>query len=723
MKARLSKLFLLLTLLTSVVSAKAESGLVPASENNPTDNIAEQELKQRSLAMLARFMQYAKSIYTDAGVNARGDSCGYFKAQNAGQSDEDGVRTNADLAMVTAFVAQYGKKEGVALPRGIGYGDLQRMARRALCYAYSTHRSNKLATCKDGKHWGSEGQQLQWESPLWAMSVALAAHFLQTDGAALESVRQLIATEADAELTRKVPTQFLRDTKAEENGWDVNVLACATSMMPRHANAAKWREAMNRFAFNCYSTETDRKDTTMVEGRRASEWFAGANLFVDYTLQNHGYFHTSYQNVVMQELAESIVARQLLGGFKSAPGKESIFTWHWQEVWDEVLAPLALCDGELAMPNSNDWSLYLYDHLPAYTAMATILRNAEALMLESRAFSQLERRQKTTANGAWMLKPDIGARRMGVTAHRVMMTYLMHDLFPTADMTADTWQAFQQRHAKSKILHMQNVIRSLSEERFACFSWSNGLKNANCLIVPNRSDERAQTIVPYRIGGTGNLLGYYGNEPSEPGDEMKLDGNSLHWIANGHMFTGGGKVRQEFGIAALPCNAVVLIDELRATTPVELGQDKTGLLAISMDPLTKQQRTLYWEGGQTTTDGKELKVISTKWINIDNEIGVISLDENPLMAFGDYEVKNSIGIAKLYPAFSAGTVKAQGTCNRHHLIYYVNVTAKQTAELAQKAHLKGGKTNAMRLSDTDGFKYEVEATLTAQDKVIKTKKL
>ena len=185
MKARLSKLFLLLTLLTSVVSAKAESGLVPASENNPTDNIAEQELKQRSLAMLARFMQYAKSIYTDAGVNARGDSCGYFKAQNAGQSDEDGVRTNADLAMVTAFVAQYGKKEGVALPRGIGYGDLQRMARRALCYAYSTHRSNKLATCKDGKHWGSEGQQLQWESPLWAMSVALAAHFLQTDGAAV----------------------------------------------------------------------------------------------------------------------------------------------------------------------------------------------------------------------------------------------------------------------------------------------------------------------------------------------------------------------------------------------------------------------------------------------------------------------------------------------------------------------------------------------------------
>ena len=704
----------------STLPGKAAEGSAPKKENNTANIISEKELKHRSMAMLARFMKYAKSIYTDAGVNARGDSCGYFKALNAGGSDEDGVRTNADIAMTMAFVARYGKAEGMDLPAQLTYYDLQRMAKHALTWAYSTHRANQLVVCADGKHWGSQGGQWQWESSLWAMSVALCAHFLNAEGPMAESVRKLIEAEADAELVRQVPTNYRNDTKAEENGWDANVLACAVGMMPNHPHSRQWREAMCRFGFNCYTVKADQQDTTMVAGRHAKDWYAGANLFDDFTLQNHNFFHTSYQNVVMQEQAESMVVEKLFGGEPTT----DIFTWHWQEVWNEVLAPMALCDGELAMPNGNDWSLYLGDQMPAYTAMAAFKRNGEALMLESRTLRLIEARQATTPNGAWMLHADIGPRRMGVTAHRVMMTWLMHELFSTADLTPVGWETFQYNHAKAKILPAQNIIRSLTEERFVSFSWSNGLKNANCLIVPNQADERARIIVPYRKGGTGNLIGYYGNEPSEPSGELKLAGNTLQWIASGRMLIGAGKAHQNFGIAALPSNAVVMVDELKASSAATLGTDRVGMLAISVDPVSKPQRTLYWDGGSTTTDGSEMVIMPSRWVNIDNQIGIISLDERPIMAFGDRELCNSIYTAKLYPSYGESRVSTHENDNRHHLIYYMNVTAEQTARLARKASVKTspGKST-MHVEDTDGNKYQVEANLSDPDKRIVTKKL
>ena len=379
----------------------------PTEDVMTADYLGEPEMKHRCLTMLGRFMQYAKSIYTDAGKNRLGDNCGFFKARNAGQSNEDGVRTNADMAMVTAFLWKYGHENDIALPSGISYDDLQRMASRALNYALSTHRSNQLMTCTDKKYWGTQNMHYQWESSLWSLSVTLAAHFLgKTDGRDGEQLRKLLAAEADYELTRKIPAEYMGDTKAEENGWEANVLACATALMPQHEHAKNWHETMLRFAFNCYTVAADATNQAVVAGRKACEWYAGQNLYDDFTLQNHNYFHTSYQNVVIQELAESLLALHLLKGEKTT--ESDAFTWHWQEVWDQVLAPLALCDGELAMPNGNDWSMFLYDQLPAYAAMATILRNADALMLENMALKYTEARQQTTPDGAWMLNSDIG---------------------------------------------------------------------------------------------------------------------------------------------------------------------------------------------------------------------------------------------------------------------------------------------------------------------------
>ena len=636
----------------------------PTEDVMTADYLGEQEMKHRCMTMLGRFMQYAKSIYTDAGKNRLGDNCGFFKARNAGQSNEDGVRTNADMAMVTAFLWKYGQENDIALPSGISYDDLQRMASRALNYALSTHRSNQLMTCTDKKYWGTQDMHYQWESSLWSLSVTLAAHFLgKTDGREGEQLRKLLAAEADYGLTRKIPAEYMGDTQAEENGWEANVLACATALMPQHEHAKNWHETMLRFAFNCYTVAADATNQTVVAGRKACEWYAGQNLYDDFTLQNHNYFHTSYQNVVIQELAESLLALHLLKGEKTT--ESDAFTWHWQEVWDQVLAPLALCDGELAMPNGNDWSMFLYDQLPAYAAMATILRNADALMLENMALKYTEARQQTTPDGAWMLNSDIGPRRMGVTAHRVMMTYLMHDLYPVGDMAPTVWADFQRRQAATKWLKSQNIVRSMSKDRFVCFSWSEGLKNANCLIVPNLPDKN-KIIVPYKRGVGGNIIGHPAGFrlDGKPVIEVKKD----TWKASGQLRKGPSVMH--FTITDCGKNKVQLDYE---------GADSTiGMVAVSTDPLTRIERTLYYEGGSVTTDGQQTTRFSSSWVNIDNQIGIISRQAGNLMSFGGRREVNSIYTSLLYPCLQPSTAKP-GT-----IVYFVNQTAEETRRMYQK---------------------------------------
>jgi NAD+ synthase (glutamine-hydrolysing) len=71
-------------------------------------------------------------------------------------------------------------------------------------------------------------------------------------------------------------------------------------------------------------------------------------------------------------------------------------------------------------------------------------------MLERQAAQMIHHRQLTTPDGSWLLRSDIGARRMGVEAHRVMMTWLMHHPWPTGTLRPTAWADFRQRHAQAR---------------------------------------------------------------------------------------------------------------------------------------------------------------------------------------------------------------------------------------------------------------------------------
>ena len=686
------------------------------------DFVGEKEMMNDLLMMLARFSQYMAADYQPCKEpNSIGEECGCFKGERTMASNEAGVRTNADLSMLCAFLVKYAKPCKIALPQGVTWELLEDLAMKTLVFAYSTHKANKLKVCAGGDYWGSTSNNDHvWESSLWAMSVAYSAFFQWerlSDGQK-GYIHNLLVAECNYELERTIPTGYKGDTKAEENGWEANVLAATLGLFPDDPLAPQWMERLRLFAINSYSHPNDATDNTIIDMGKpetVADLYRGQNLYEDYTLQNHNLFHTSYQNVVMQELGEAALALQL---FQQGKGNQQKWSTNAlmhnnQKVMDEVLNWLALTDGELAMPIGNDWSLFLYDQITSYTTMATFLRDPNALMLENLAYKQIKARQKTTSDGSWLQRPDVQARRMGVEGHRVMMTYLMHLTNSTADMTPTRWEVFRKAHSKAKVLKCQNVVRAFTKDRFTTFSWSEGLKSYTGYIAANSVDKN-KIIVPYRANNTGNLLGWYmvsgKRTDAVPvlSGRYQLQGDA--YIMNGELKTNGQTLDQRFAIYSTDGNAVIYLDQVTAITDGTITGERGGLMAISVDELTKLRRNLYTKEGMTTSDGTKMSILNTPWLNIDNAVGFVSRS-GKTMAFGDIANNNSIMTAKAYILHSdqQRDFKANETIDRRHVVYYSNISSHETAcmeqELCVLTDMLPEGWNGLIASDPDGTTY------------------
>lgn len=661
--------------------------------------VAESQMKDHLLQMLADFTPYMHDNWLEiSDKNSAGAPLGVFRGENTMGNNEQGVRHNADFSMICAFLVKYAQGK-VSLPDGITWDNLKDWAARSLNYAYSTHKANRLYACKNNSYWGSTAKNdSQWESSLWAMSVAYSA-FFQWDTLTADrknAIEKLLEAECNYELERDIPTGYNGDTKAEENGWEADVLAVALGLFPDNVRAPQWFERMREFAINCYSHPDDASDNTVIDpeydDKTVADLYRGQNLFDDWTLQNHSLFHTSYQNVVMQELGEAALALKLFQ--KELKGvekwKSNALMHNNQNVMDRVLNRLALADGELAMPNGNDWSLFLFDQITSYSTMACFLQNPVALFLENMAYKYIQARQTTTADGSWLLRADVGSRRMGVEAHRVMMTWLMHEVMPTASVTPATWQEIQDKYGDTYIFPAQNVIRSSSPSRFVCFSWSAGLKNYSGYIASHRPDNN-KIIVPFRSGNNGNFLGWYDVEGKNADAVPVVSGiyetGRNHFVMNGELNTNGGALNNRFVIYATPGNAVIYLDYVTANNDATIYKEKGGLMAISTDPFTKEKRTLYYEGNEESnvSDGKTFVDIPSEWVNIDGELG-FTAPGNKGMGFGDRADNNSILTSRLYALYSdrQRDVKAGEVVDRRNVNYYTNVDAATTRAMKRK---------------------------------------
>ena len=730
---RLRRLLMLLFVLPALLTATAQTeGAITH------DFVPEAQMMQDLLQMLAGSMQYARTIWYDCQAPTdAGEACGFFKGDSAGQSNEDGVRTNADFAMIAAFLCRYAQGK-VTLPEGLTWDDVQAMALKSLVFGYSTHKANRLKVTADQRYWGSTGtDDAVWESSLWTMSLCFAAHFLDDELTDAQRARiyNMVKAECNYELNRNIPTGFVGDTKAEENGWEADVLACALGLYPNDELAPQWFDRLRAFAINSYSHPADAVNTQAIDpeydAKTVADYYLGPNLYDDYTLQNHNLFHTSYQNVVMQELGEAHLALQLFQGSEQK-WKTRALMHNQQQVFDCVLKRLALSDGELAMPNGNDWSLFLFDQITSYSTAACFLRDADALMLENMAYKYIRARQRTTKDGSWLLNSDIGPRRIGVEGHRVMMTYLMHLVTTTASMKPSKWPLFAAEQQDAYIFPSQNIVRASSQDRFVTFSWSSGLKSYTGYIADTTPD-RNKIITPFRANNTGNIIGWYDVKGRRTNARPAVSGvYDLHenaFTMNGRLTTNDSTLENSFVLAATRGNAVVYMNHVRALQDDTVSGRRGGLLAISTDPFTAEQRTIHTAEGKATGNGERMQVWQTAWANIDGSVGIVTLGGTGRMAFGDRALNNSIYCAKFYPLYAdAPTVHEAGaTVDRSTVIYYSRIDAARTADLQRRAEaltdvLPDG-WNGLTFDDVDGTRYLLLSHLADNEKQAELKGL
>ena len=193
-------------LLLSAVAESPTEGVITG------DFVPEAEMKDDMLQMLADFSQYM-----NANVEEINQNLVTFRGENTFGNNEQGVRHTADLGMICAFLVKYGKDK-VELPEGVTWSRLEDLARRSLRYSLATHTANRSLPCKGDRYWGSSAGAGQWESSLWAMSVAFSAFFqweklTEAEKAAVEA---LLVSECDYELARDVPTGYIVDPKWRE---------------------------------------------------------------------------------------------------------------------------------------------------------------------------------------------------------------------------------------------------------------------------------------------------------------------------------------------------------------------------------------------------------------------------------------------------------------------------------------------------------------------------
>ena len=97
--------------------------------------IGEQQMQDSLLQMLARFTTYMKADFQLCQEpNSVGEACGCFRSNNTMRSNEDGVRSNADMGMVCAFLCKYARGKAV-LPQGVSWDDVEQMAMKSLVFA------------------------------------------------------------------------------------------------------------------------------------------------------------------------------------------------------------------------------------------------------------------------------------------------------------------------------------------------------------------------------------------------------------------------------------------------------------------------------------------------------------------------------------------------------------------------------------------------------------
>jgi len=595
----------------SVGSCSSASVTQEATVNwNPLKNYQKENMKQRRqagppkgaaadyLLALLRFEPWAELQWHDYAKIA---NTGYFGDGTTGGNG--GIRGTCGIALSYAVLAR-------EFPNAPERQHRIKRVEAALRYAEETHESGQdKVVAVDGKKWGvlssfSIKDGRGWQSSLWAGSMGFAAALLEKelDPKVVEGCKRVVAEEADW-LSKKMPASgFKFDTKAEENAWQSNIVTLAAAWMSRDPRADKWLKTAKLYLVNTYTVPTDSLG-------KLKEWIKTQTLFPSYALENHGFYHPTYQMVAGMSLGDSYLMANIINP-KMAQEILPFAEHNVKPVW-QFLQGILLNSGDLAFPSGLDWSLHSFEHISYLAWLSTHFNEPQAQWAEPGLAKEILYRQAINGDGRFVGEscPD-GFYREAVEARRIAIAFLHDEMaqFPVS----------KGLKPKNYIAHYSDAKLMVQRSENALTTVSYGTKTMALVTPLNGTTARQQFLISPNtssfIGGDGNTkLNFFKKTKRGFRAELKLDSK-----------TG----RKSTIIIESTPEAIVFVE-----IPAEDSKLPSGelfLTAIENDPLTGGERKVLWNADSTIIQersGVSAGPVSVHWLNVDNRIGFITASE------------------------------------------------------------------------------------------------
>ena len=331
---------------------------------------AQVNAQQTYLQCLTNFETYAESIWH---TNSKGiPDAGYWG--DGGSTGNGGIRGNSGIAVAYATLC-------VALPNDPKFTNRLARVRQALNYDYNTHITGSFTTTSSTR-WGWSNGSLasctsqggsDWQTAEWSGSMGLACLLVQSNLPAptVAGVQTVVASEANHRAAIAPCTRILSDgdTKAEENGWDGNILALAAAWMTNNANAGTWLSAAKSYLANTYTVAYPDLITPNTTGDPLAAWVSTVTVFPSYALENHGFYHPTYEMVAGMSSGDSLLMARL-ANTNIAAQLQPYAEHNVMAVWTNNLDNLVMDSGDFAYPAGVDWSVHDFEQNSFITWMA-----------------------------------------------------------------------------------------------------------------------------------------------------------------------------------------------------------------------------------------------------------------------------------------------------------------------------------------------------------------
>lgn len=519
-------------------------------------------------------------------------------------------------------------------------------------YLVATHVTGDRPT-DDGKKWGQIKKATHEQSTYWASMLGRAAwwNWDRLPDDLRQGVRSVVAYEADWVAANPPQFRLTYDTKSEENSWHCTVLSAAVLIMPDDPRREKWERTFQRYAISSFLRPADKDVKTLVDGRTVAEQFEGANVFDDFTLENHGFVHPDYMGAFSGTLHCS--ADYLATGRRPPEAlRYNLAGLYANLKW------LILPDGGYVFPNGDDWELFKApDWMDVHSCAAVYLQDPDAWSNFMTGLRTAERMQARTPQGPVYAQPEYFYFGL---QHEFL--YQLVQEWMTLQVAGEIVDRPQQRVGVQRWKDGKVIVHR-TPTAIHTLTWGARVM-AQC--VPMRAD----TLVspePESLAGHVTIKGQKRPDPLHTPQEKRapLHQAEIADAASGFAADlvvdhGPGAIRAELHFESMADGSLRVQEKLTALKNVTTTEIATGLIGVLNNPVWVYQsgpRKLQFDDRTEMVpalSGRMLGGLTAKRIDVDGGIEITSPEPLHIQYVGANEPEHGRATDSLYLNYLGG---------------------------------------------------------------------